>query len=486
MVLKTIIKEDAYYDSIFLMNISVEIQKTEGVKQVVLLMGTDMNKTVLEELNLKNEKTDHATPNDLIIVIEAEQEESIEKSISKLNNITSKNGSELKSEKNIHYNSLDEALKELSGINLAFITIPGKFVADEAKKVIEEGITPFIFSDNVPLSEEIELKKIAKEKGIFVMGPGCGTSVINGVSLGLMSIVSQGHIGIIGASGSGIHEVAVLIDRAGLGITQAIGTGGRDLLDEVGGMTMIQSFKFLKEDPATKVIVLISKPPDFTTMKKVLKEVSSCSKPVVVNFIGGNENIVKEAGAVPASTLEDTALRAISLVNKEKIPENVITSCKEKLDIIELYSNIQYQKTIKLKDSNKSYKHTLIDMGGEEFTKGKPHPVIDPSIIKERLWREGSNANVSVILMDILLGYGAHNDPVGVIEGTLKSLKDKAEKDKRHLSIVVSVCGTDKDPQNLHTQIEKLKNIGCIIMPSNAQAAFLSGLIVSKKRGRQV
>ncbi|MDD5014190.1 MAG: FdrA family protein, partial [Atribacterota bacterium] len=437
--------------------------------------------------------------------------------ISKLNNIISKSIIELKSGENIHYYSLDVALKELSDVNLAFISTPGQFAANEAKKAIEQGVTPFIFSDNVPLSEEVELKKLAKKKNIFVMGPGCGTSVINGISLGLMSSVRQGSIGIVGASGSGIHEIAVLIDRAGLGISQAIGTGGRDLLDEVGGMTMIQGLKFLKEDPTTKVIVLISKPPSLNTMKKVLHEVSHCIKPVVVNFIGGDENIVKEASAIPASTLEDTALRAISIVNNEKLPKNIVSSCKEKINLIakeeksknnkqrekylrglffggthceesililqdllpELYSNIKFQKAVQIKDANKSYKHTLIDLGGEEFTKGKPHPVIDPSIIKERLWSEGSDVNVAVILLDILLGYGAHIDPVGVIEDTLKSLKDIADKDGRHLSVVVSVCGTDKDPQNLHVQIEKLKKIGCIIMPSNAQAAFLSGLIVS-------
>jgi len=517
MVLKIIIKKDTYYDSIFLMNISAELQKTQGVKQVVLLMGTDMNKTVLEELNLENEKTYQATPNDLIIVIEAEQEYSIEKAMSKLNSITSKSITELKSVENIHYDSLDIALEELSDVNLAFISVPGQFAANEAKKAIKKGITPFIFSDNVPLSEEVELKKLAKEKDIFVMGPGCGTSIINGVSLGLMSAVRQGPIGIVGASGSGIHEIAVLIDRAGLGVSQAIGTGGRDLLDDVGGITMIEGLKFLKEDPTTKVIVLVSKPPGLKTMKKVLDEVSACTKPVVVNFLGGDESIVKKVGAISAPTLEDTALKAVSLINNENLPKNIINRFKEKINLIaqkeksrnsehnerylrglffggthceesililqdllpELYSNIKFQKAVQLENVNKSYKHTVIDIGAEDFTKGKPHPVIDPSIIKERLWKEGSDSNVAVILLDILLGYGAHIDPVGVIQDTLKSLKDKAEKDKRHLSIVVSVCGTDKDPQNLHIQREKLKKTGCIIMPSNAQAAFLSGLIVS-------
>ena len=180
MAKKIIIKKNTYYDSVFLMNISAEIQKIPGVNQVVLIMGTEMNKTVLDELDLKNEEIDHATPNDLIVAIEAEKEESIEEAISRLNNITSRSELNQKSERDSQYNSLDSALEEISDVNLVFITIPGQFAAAEAKKAIEKGITPFIFSDNVPLSEEVELKKLAKEKGIFVMGPGCGTSALFG------------------------------------------------------------------------------------------------------------------------------------------------------------------------------------------------------------------------------------------------------------------------------------------------------------------
>jgi len=496
------------------MNISEEIQKVQGVKQVTILMGTDMNKTILEDLKLQNEKIEEATRNDLVIVIESEQEKYIENALLKVDNIISQKMKKFK--KNIICPSLDVAFRTLPEANLVFISVPGEFAANIAKKAIVNGIHTFIFSDNVPLSEEVELKKMAQKKGILVMGPGCGTSVINNVSLGLMSSINKGPIGIVGASGSGIQEVAVLIDRSGLGISQAIGTGGRDLSDEVGGITMVQGLQFLKDDEATEVIVLISKPPGTLTMKKVLKVVSSCKKPVVINFIGGDEKLIKEAGAIPASTLEDTALRAISLVKKEKLPQRVNVRCKEELSSIayaekqklgkerrylrglfcggthceesililqdfltDLYSNCHFQKAIPLQDANISCKHSLIDVGAEEFTKGKPHPVIDPSIIKGRLWKEGSDDNVAVILLDILLGYGAHSDPVGVIEDTLKSLKDKAKEEGHHLSLVASICGTDKDPQNLRMQKEKLEEIGVIVMPSNAQATILSQLIVS-------
>jgi len=507
MTIKTIIRKNEYYDSVFLMNISEEIQKVQGVKQVTILMGTDMNKTVLEDLKIQDEKIKVATPNDLIIVVEAEQVKNIQDALLKLNNIISQKVK--KSEKNMIYPSLDMAFKSLPDANIVFISVPGEFATNIAKQAIVNGIHTFIFSDNVPLSEEVELKKMAREKGILVMGPGCGTSVVNNVSLGLMSSIRKGTIGIVGASGSGIHEIAVLIDRAGLGISQAIGTGGRDLSDEVGGITMIQGLNFLIDDEATEVIVLVSKPPGPLTLKKILKVISTCKKPVVINFIGGDDKLIKEAGAIHASTLEDTALRAISLVKKEKLPEEINIRCREELTPIayaekqklakeqrylrglffggthceesililqdflnKLYSNCHLQKAIPLPDPNRSCKHSLIDMGAEEFTKGKPHPVIDPSIIKDRLWKEGSDANVAVILLDILLGYGAH-------EGTLKLLKDKAKKEGRHLSLVASICGTDKDPQNLQIQKEKLKKIGVIVMPSNAQATILSRLIVS-------
>ena len=511
---KTIIKKGVYYDSVFLMNISEEMQKLEGINSVIIVMGTDMNKSVIEELGMSSIESKEATANDLIITLELKNEEVITEVLSHLDEILSKKTT--KSNKEQVFSSSEMAMAANPGANLVIISTPGEFAASEAKKAVKNGLHAFIFSDNVPIEEEIELKQLGQEKGILVMGPGCGTSIINNVSIGMVSKVSLGSIGIVGASGSGLHEIAVLIDRNGFGISQAIGTGGRDLSDEVGGITMLQGLNFLEQDSQTEVIVLVSKPPAPKTMAKVLKAVASCSKPVVIHFLGGDEKLIKEAGAIPSKTLEDAAYKAMSLLKKEELLEapsqEIIERLKElaaqekmklttkhkylrglfcggthseesililQKELGEIYSNVNFKPSIKLNDSKESYKNSLIDMGDEEFTKGKPHPVIDPSILKERLRKEGRDPEVAVILLDVLLGHGAHHDPAGVLTDTLKELKEEAKKDGRYLSIVISICGTDKDPQNLRLQEERFREAGVLVLPTNAQATILSGLIIT-------
>lgn len=511
---RTVIKENEYHDSVFLMNISANVQNTEGVKQVVIVMGTEMNKTVLADVGMLSSQAEEATPHDMIIAVEAQNEQGIEEVLVKIDHLMTKGMK--REEKDITYPTFELALGALPEANLALISVPGEFAAKEAKKAIMKGLHVFIFSDNVPLSEEVELKKLAQEKGILVMGPGCGTAVINNVSLGLMSAVEPGPIGIVGASGSGIQEIAVLINKEGLGISQAIGTGGRDLSEEVGGMTMIQGIKALENDEKTAVIVLVSKPPSPKTMQKVLNVVFECKKPVVINFLGVDHQLIETRGAVSAHTLEEAALKAVRIIKKEKPLEDFFKSQRERLTsfanaekskfasqqkyvrglfcggthceesilildnlISDLYSNVPLHNCRQLEDVNTSYRNSLIDMGDEEFTKGRPHPVIDLTMFKERLVKESRDAEVAVILLDVILGYGAHFDPAGVMADTIASIKEKAAREGRNLCFVASVCGTDKDPQNLGSQERKLKKAGVIVTPSNAQASLLSGLLVS-------
>ena len=514
MVNKTIVKKGIYFDSVFLMNISEEMQKFSGINRVVIVLGTDLNKSVLGDLNMSSPESNEATANDLVIAMEAINEDVFAKALTYFDELLTKKTT-TKSKEQV-YSSSDMALTANPQANLVLISTPGEFAASEAKKAVLNGLHAFIFSDNVPIEEEIELKQLSQERGILVMGPGCGTSIINNISLGMVSKVDVGPIGLVGASGSGIHEIAVLIDRNGSGISQAIGTGGRDLSDEVGGITMLQGLDFLENDSQTEVIVLVSKPPAPNTMKKVLEAVVNCSKPVVIYFLGGDERLIREAGAIPADNLEDAAHKSISLLKKEKlvqspseerIDELAKLAAKEKMklspkqkylrglycggthseesililnkNLKEIYSNVNLKPSIRLDDSKESYRNSLIDMGDEEFTKGKPHPVIDPSILKERLWKEGQDPEVAVILLDILLGYGAHPDPAGVLTETLKDLKEEAGKEGRYLSIVVSICGTEKDPQNLHLQEQRFQEAGVLVLPTNAQATILSGLIIS-------
>ncbi|MGI6777062.1 MAG: acyl-CoA synthetase FdrA [Acetivibrionales bacterium] len=515
-MIKTVVRANNYMDSIFLMNASKEVMQVKGVKDAVLIMGTEMNKTVLADFGGLTDEAKSAGTNDLIISLDIEDESLVNEVISCLDRILNKKEKHIEKQE-FSYQSFKKALSAMPEANLAVISVPGEYAAQEAMTALEHNMNVFIFSDNVPLEDEIELKRVGREKGLLVMGPGCGTSVINNISIGLMSKVRRGSIGIVGASGSGIHEIAVLVHRYGFGISQAIGTGGRDLSREIGGSTMLQGIEYLEQDKNTKVIVLVSKPPHPETTKKIIEKIKHCNKPVVVFFLGGDPQQVTDAGAFSAATLEEAAKIAVDLVQGKGIENtDYVCYCKNELaefaakekaklkpeqkymrglfcggthseeavlllqDFVpDLHSNLRFGKVNILADSYVSMGNSLVDMGSEEFTKGKPHPVMDPSILKDRLMMEGSDPEVAVILFDLLFGHGVHKDPVGTIEETLAAIRDKAKAEGRYISMVASLCGTDLDPQDVNSQRKRLEALGVNILPSNCKAAILSGLIVS-------
>ena len=515
-MIQTRIKKNLYLDSIFLMNATQKMMKLAGVTDAVVVMGTEMNKTLLKEFGADEGDYSPASPGDLVLSLKVEQPEVMDDALALLEEMLhSQNASPGKRSEN--FPTLDLALNAFGEANLVFISVPGEFAGAEAAKALAKGKNVFIFSDNVPLETEVELKKTALEKDLWVMGPGCGTSVLNGVSVGMMSSIGPGPIGIVGASGSGIHEIAALIDRAGSGVTQAIGTGGRDLSKEVGGVTMSQGIKWLLADEATKVIVLVSKPPHPEVAAKLLAQVQNGNKPVVVYFLGGDELKVP-ADIHRAYSLEEAAEQAVCLAlgntpapanfiektRRNLLPpanaaknvlrpeqkwlrglfcggthmEEAILMLKPSLDAI--HANVSFGGSILLDSAKKSVKHSLIDLGDEEFTLGKPHPVVEPSILNERLVAEALNPETAVLLFDLLLGYGAHKDPVEAISPALETIRHKLAEEKRNVVMVASITGTERDPQNYTEQCRRLAELGVTVLPSNAQASIYAGLIAGK------
>lgn len=520
-MIKTLIRENSYMDSIFLMTVSREMKKIGGVKNAVVVMGSDMNKTVLEEFGGLTAEAAAATPNDLIISAELESEELAAAVEEKLGELLSRKPSGAAGTE-AEYRTLFTAADAAPEANLVILSVPGEFAAQEVRNALERDLNVFVFSDNVPLEEEVALKSLAREKGLLVMGPGCGTAVINDISIGLMSKVRRGRIGIVGASGSGIQEIAVFAHNHGEGVTQAIGTGGRDLSREVGGITMLQGIAHLAQDADTKVMVLVSKPPHPETAKKVYGALPK-DKPVIIFFLGGDPEEIRNAGAYAAASLEEAALMAVALARGEAIREtDFLTGCKaglmalaaqEKAKLLpaqkylrglfcggthseeavlmlqdmvpELHSNIRFGKVTPLKNRHVSVKNALVDMGDEEFTRGRPHPVMDPSILCDRLMQEAADPETGVILFDLLMGHGAHKDPVGTIEETLREIRERTKREGRYLSILASVCGTDMDPQNTGSQIERLCGLDVLVLPSNSRAALLGGLILMGREGKE-
>ncbi len=513
MVLRTVVRKNEYRDSVVLMRISSQLEGLEGVRRASAIMATENNKQLLKDASLLTEEIERAGPNDLAIAVDAESEELASKAITMVDKMLAEKPMGEREEPS--YKTLKSATDAIPDSNLVIVSVPGPFAVREAMSALREEKNVFIFSDGVPIEDEVRLKKFGEEKGLLVMGPDCGTAIISGVGIGFSNVVRQGPIGIVGASGTGIQQVSSLVDE--VGVSHAIGTGSNDLKEAVGAITMRMGLKILSEDPNTKVVVVISKPPSPKVAKEVLKVIENINKPVVVNFIGGVAEDIKRVCATPAFTLEDAAIKSMALVRGEEPKSVLFTQGREKIrtsveneykglkpkqkyirglysggtfnyeamlilyDLLGgVYSNTPLDPKFKLDDVHRSKAHTCVDMGTGTYTVGRPHPMIDFRFRQERLLKEASDPETAMILLDVVLGYGAHPDPAGEIAPTIKEAKEIAQRDGRYLPVVATVCGTKGDPQNFLEQERKLKEAGVVLMPSNAQAARMAALIVTR------
>ncbi len=519
MTTRIVIKKNQYRDSVFLMVINEQTRSLPGIDEIAVMMGTDNNKDIIKEVGFLSPEIDSATSRDIVICIRAGSDEEIEIALAQIDEmLTRKRRPE---ELEDVYKTLESAIRERPETNFAIISIPGQFASRETKRALNHGLNVLLFSDNVPIEEEIEIKKLATQSGRIVMGPDCGTAIINHIPLGFANAVIPGSIGLVAAAGTGLQEVVCIIDRAGGGISQAIGTGGRDLSDKVGGLSMLKGLDILDKDDETEIIVLISKPPGPITMKKILKRASKSPKKVIINFLGGDPELISSFGATAGQTLEETAFLAVAALKGEPyqhrnfsiseeelkrrlkeetesmIPNQKFirglysggTLCDEAMLILndsvgEVYSNIPLKPELRLRDLSKGQKHCCIDLGDDYFTRGRPHPMISPDSRSRYIISEAEDPEVAVLLLDIVLGYGAHMDMAGALRESIIVAKTEVKKRGGYLAVVASVCGTMKDPQNFLSQVQKLEDMGVVVMPSNAQAARFAAMIALKNNNR--
>jgi len=519
VITKILIKKNQYRDSVFLMVINEQVRSLPGVEEIAVMMGTENNREIIQKVGFSGSEIDYATANDIVICIRGDDDEVIGKAMAQIEEMLTRKPRPEELED--VYKTLDSAIRERPETNFAIISIPGQYASREVRKALHKGLNVLLFSDNVPIEEEVEVKKLAAKLDLIVMGPDCGTAVINHVPLAFANVVSPGRIGLVAAAGTGLQEVICLIDRSGQGISQAIGTGGRDLSDKVAGISMLKGIDILDGDEETEIIVLISKPPGPSTIKKILRRVSKCSKKVIIHFLGSKPELISKSGAIYAQTLEETALLAVAHLKGEPyIQKNFIvrevdlqrvlkgetkkmapeqkyirglysggTLCDEAMFILkdlvgEVYSNIPLNPELKLKDMSREQKHCFIDLGDDYFTRGKPHPMISPELRSRYILNEADDPEVAVLLLDIVLGYGSHIDMAGALSESIKTAKLKATKRGGYLAVVTSVCGTQRDPQDFNSQIRKLEEVGVVVMPSNAQAARFAAMISMRNINR--
>ncbi|MBR0795328.1 acyl-CoA synthetase FdrA [Bradyrhizobium jicamae] len=491
------IRKGFYLDSVALMRLSREVAACPGVIEAALMMGTPSNAAIMRNAGLLNEGA-AVKGNDLVIAVKADTEPAARDALDGAIKSLEKPKSQGEASAAWRPHSISAAVKVRPEINLALISVPGDFAAAEARKALNRGLHVLMFSDNVSLEDELSLKLQARDAGLLMMGPDCGTAVIGGAPLAFANRLRRGKIGIIGASGTGTQEVSCLVSEAGEGISHAIGVGGRDLKKDIGGITTLMAIDAFDSDPETDHVVLISKPPHPDVATTVLKRIGQSRKSFTVCFIGASDMTVP-ANARFSPTLKGAAELALGgkPIGAEFDPGAVAsrvarrpagggieglfaggTLCAEAQVILtaagrEVTSNAAIPGVKTLCAGRDPGRDRLIDLGDDEYTRGRPHPMIDPSVRDDALRAALRNPALSVILLDLVLGYGAHADPA---EHLTRLVADRGQDAPM---LIASVVGTEQDPQVRSAQVRKLELAGIVVAPSNAQACELAVAIAN-------
>jgi FdrA protein len=481
-VTKYDIRRGAYYDSVVLMQLQRGLIGLPGVIDAGVVMATPANCDLLAANNLLPVSIT-ASPDDLLIVVKAENESSANDAIHQVDSLLAKKRSSVVQE--FRPRSLSGAVKQLPEANWVLVSVPGRYAAGVAREALDLGKHVFLYSDNVSLEDEISLKKTAREKGLLVMGPDCGTAIINGVGLGFANRVRRGSIGLVGASGTGLQAVTTQIHNLGGGISHAIGTGGRDLKADVGAITAHQALELLARDPETKVIVLISKPPSPNVATQLISAAQGTGKPVVIYFIGYPAPAKRLGNVHFAISLSETAELAVNrnwkITSEKQLPmaDTYVrglfsggTLAYETLlglqtNLAPIYSNAPITEQQLLKDPLHSECHTIIDLGDEFFMVGRLHPMIDNDLRIRRMKQEAADERVGMILFDVVLGEGSHMNPAGELAPVIDEIRKTRN---RELEFVAIVIGTDIDPQNIDSQIEILRDAGVTVFRTTTEA----------------
>ena len=495
-MLYTVIKKNSYQDSINLMLLTNSINTLAGITKCSIMMGTDANKDILKYSELLTFEAESAAPNDMIIVVETSDEKIVENVLSETDKFLNNLAVKRKNNSALSVTSIEAALEEMPDANLALFSIPGEYAADEIEKALDKGLNVFSFTDNISLEDEVRLKTKAHEKGLLLMGPDCGTGIISSIPIAFTNVVRPGNIGIIGASGTGIQEVITIIDRLGGGVVHAIGTGGRDLSEEVNAVTVRDAILGLEYHEPTDVIVVISKPPAKKVRDEIVELLHSVTKPVVAIFLGEKPDH-HEGNVYLAHTLEEAAMIALDLAKNRPVKPNYVEDIK-----YEVKTPLALDKTVKglysggtlaaeagmlitealgLGKLTKKEGYILnangyevMDLGDDIYTQGKPHPMIDPEIRIKKIREYGSDENTGVILLDCVLGYGSHSDMAGALVDAIKAAIQTAKENGRELYFVATVCGTEYDPQSYQASIRTLQECGVLVEDSNAKAVRLA------------
>lgn len=505
------IEKGRYIDSLETLYVSSVLMEQPGIENGYVGVGTSAFKDTAAASGLVSEQMDAATGNDLVIIAQCASSAVFDAAVQAVLASFAADSSAQAAES---FLSIRAAVRRHPECNLCSISVPGAYACAEVKKALNAGLHCVVFSNNVPLEQEREMKLLAREKGLLCMGPDCGVANINGAALVLSSINNRGPFGIVGASGTGIQHVAAILHEAGTGVSQTIGTGGNDCKDAVGGIMMLMGLDALEADPETKYIAVISRKPGDTVLPRILERIQVCKKPVVALLMGCERAAVESSGAIYAESLDDCAMRCLELAGisyplaeeaelvalaaqeaKKLAPEQKYlrglytggTYMDEAANAMiprigAIYSNCPIRPEWKLADSYVSRENSCVDYGEEEFTLGRPHPAIDPGIRKPAILREAADPEVAVIILDFILTPPGHADPTGYVLDDVRMAQQMAQMEGRHLVLIASVLGTTADLQDKRRQERQLAEAGVIVCQTNYRAAVLASEIIRQKK----
>jgi FdrA protein len=455
-----------YVDSVSLLQATAEVLALSDVEDAALVMATELNRGLLRDSGLLVDDAAQAGSNDLVIAVRASDEPAARAALAHAEALFTRRSSAGAAQETVLPRSLRAAQRVDPESNLAVISVPGAYASGEARLALVNGMHVFLFSDNVPLQDEVELKRLARQRDLLVMGPDCGTAILNGVGLGFANVVRRGCVGVVGASGTGIQEVTSLIHQAGQGTSHAIGTGSRDLHAAVGGITTLQALDLLGDDPSTETIVLVSKPSDQDVATAVLHALARTGKPAVAYLQG--VNVAASRGVRMARSLAEAA----SLATGSPLDESIASERSLQGVVRGLFcgGTLAQEARAVLGEG-----HALIDYGDDEYTRGRAHPMIDPTLRNHAIVVAAQEQGVAVLLLDFILGLGAHPDPAGA---ALPAIAE-ARRRRPELAVLAHVVGTDQDPQGLSRQEAALRSLGVQVFGSNYAAARAAARLVS-------
>ena len=489
-MLHTIIQKNSYMDSVELMVLSKKLGKFEGVEDATVMMGTAANLDIMRKGGFGSDKMDEAKPNDMVIAVKSESDEAVQEVVKAVQEaLKGKKAADAKTGGMPVIKSWDAAKELDKDHNVCLISVPGEYAAEEAEEALNAGMHVMLFSDNVTEEDERRLKELGTEKGLLVMGPDCGTSVISGLPLAFGNVLRRGNIGVVGAAGTGVQEVTAAIERMGGGISHAIGTGGRDLHDEIGGITMKNALSMLNADDDTKVITVVSKPADPAVEAELKSVLAGLSKPCSVVFLG-NESQGTDGNVTYSTNLTDAAREAVRLSGSEPkeiggtaMPEEAFG---EEAKILGLFAGgtlasetkFLMKKAMGITDETEklgymlaSEKCDILDLGDDLYTKGKPHPMMDSEVRKGKMKElAGAIEQPVVLIMDVVLGYGAEENPAGEIAEGIQAVREMKEAAGQKIVCIINLLGTERDPQNVEEQKALLEQAGAYVYEGNVKA----------------